>query len=337
MARLVKILLIVAGAVIGAGVIASLAVYLFFDPNDFRDDISAGVKNATGRELRIEGDLSLRVFPWIAVGVGRTELGNAEGFGEEPFLAFDSARLSVRLLPLLLRRELAVGTATLEGLVVNLAVAGDGRSNWEDLAAAGEAAAEETTPPPEQQDGTDEAAALDVASIRVSDASLSYADARAGSSYRLSGLLLETGRIAAGEEFDLATSFTFLSQPGELGGTLAIRGTVLLAEGFDTVTVDNLNVNGELSGIVEQATGVNFDARRIVADLDASRLAPGEMDLGIFGLGITAEVEPFAYSGPLDIRAALRVGEFSLKALMQTFGTEPPLTADAEALTRVSF
>ena len=88
MVRLAKILLILVAAFVGVGILASVALFLFFDPNDFRDEISASVKKETGRDLVIEGDLSLSVFPWIAVEIGRTQLGNAKGFGDEPFLGF---------------------------------------------------------------------------------------------------------------------------------------------------------------------------------------------------------------------------------------------------------
>ena len=111
MGRLAKVLLIIIAGIVGLAVLASVALFLFFDPNDLRDDISVQVKEVTGRDLVIEGDLSLSVFPWIAVNIGRTRLGNAEGFGDEPFLSFEEARLSVRLMPLLFARTIAIGTA----------------------------------------------------------------------------------------------------------------------------------------------------------------------------------------------------------------------------------
>ncbi|MCH8337122.1 MAG: AsmA family protein, partial [Proteobacteria bacterium] len=77
MNRLLKTLLIIVAGIVGIVIFASLALTLFFDPNDYRDDISAGVKEVTGRDLTIEGDLSLSLFPWLAIEVGRTELGNA--------------------------------------------------------------------------------------------------------------------------------------------------------------------------------------------------------------------------------------------------------------------
>ena len=70
MARLIKILLIALAAVVGVVAVAAIGLLLFFDPNDFRDRISASVKNQTGRDLVIQGDLSLSLFPWIAVEVG---------------------------------------------------------------------------------------------------------------------------------------------------------------------------------------------------------------------------------------------------------------------------
>ena len=69
MGRLVKILLLGVAGVVGLLMICAIALFLFFDPNDFRDEISAEVKGATGRDLVIEGDLSLSVFPWIAVNI----------------------------------------------------------------------------------------------------------------------------------------------------------------------------------------------------------------------------------------------------------------------------
>ena len=54
----------------------------------------------------------------------------------KPFAEFDRAKLSVRVLPLLLRQEVAVGAAVLDALRLNLEVTNDGRSNWDDFASA---------------------------------------------------------------------------------------------------------------------------------------------------------------------------------------------------------
>ena len=332
MARLLKLLLILIAAVVGIGVLASIALFLFFDPNDFRDDISAGVKAATGRDLVIEGDIDLSVFPWIAVEIGRTRLGNAEGFGDEPFLSFERARLSVRLLPLLLRQEVAVGTASLDSLAVNLQVNKSGKTNWDDLAEGGGSDDESTDD--DESGGVD---AIDIASISVSNASISYADAQAGSSSSISGLTLETGQIAVGSPFDIDAAFTFESNPGDLAGILSMRGTFLLSEAMTQVDIAGLNISGTLDGVAADTTDFNFDARAIMIDTSAQRVTLGEMDLGVLGLSMSANVEPFSYAGNPGPKATLTVHEFSLKDLMTTLGEVPPETSDPNALQRVSF
>ena len=222
MGRILKVLGILVGALVALIVVAILLVVLLVDPNDYRDEIAQQVQEATGRELTIEGELSLSVFPWVAIEVGRTQLGNAEGFGDEPFVRFENATLSVRVLPLIFSQEIAVGTASLDGFEANLAVASNGVSNWADLAEAGEADVDETP----SADGGD--VALDIANVRLSDAKINYSDAQSGSRYAITGLNVSTGRIAAGETFAIDGGFDFAADPGEMGGTLAINADVTL-------------------------------------------------------------------------------------------------------------
>jgi len=330
MGRLLKILLLVFVGIAGIVVIAAIALTLFFDPNDFRDKISAGVKDATGRDLVISGDISLSLFPWLAVDIGRTELGNAEGFGDEQFLSFEEASLSVRIMPLIVRQQIEVGTATLDGLSVNLEVAANGTTNWDDLAEGGDA-------PAASAGQSGEVTQFDVASIRVSDASVAYSDAQAGANYTISNLSLQTGRIAANTPIDLQAEFDFESTPGELGGHLEIRGTTTMTDGAGQVSVDGLNVSGSLRGIVTEATQFNFDSRTLQIDTEAQSVSLGEMDLSILGISMAANVEPFSYAGTPQPVAELRVAEFSLKELMQTLDIEAPATANEDALERVSF
>ncbi|MCI5061619.1 MAG: AsmA family protein, partial [Algiphilus sp.] len=77
------------------------AAALLFDPNDYRDQIAQAVSDQTGREFRIEGPLSLSVFPWLAVDAGAMELANAKGFEEDgPFARFERAAVGIELMPL---------------------------------------------------------------------------------------------------------------------------------------------------------------------------------------------------------------------------------------------
>jgi len=331
MNRLVKILLIIVAGIVGVIVFASVALVLFFDPNDYREEISAGVKDATGRDLTIEGELSLSVFPWLAIEVGRTELGNADGFSDEPFLRFDEASLSVRMLPLILSQKASVGTASIEGLVVNLEVAANGRTNWDDFSGT------EQSAPVEVTESDPAGAKIELGSIAIRDANVSYSDAQSGSAYAISNLNFDSDGIGADEPFDLDAEFDFTAEPGDLGGHIAIRGTTTMTEGAAQISIEGLNVSGELRGVTSEPAEFNFDSRAMTIDTVAESMSPGEMDFSVLGVSMSANVQPFSYAGSPQPKAELRVAEFSLKELMQALDIEPPETADANALSSVSF
>ena len=132
MKRILKFLGIAVGVIVALFVVVAIAVSLLFDPNDYKDEITAAVQDATGRQLTLDGDLSLAVFPTIRIAVGSATLSNAPGFGDEPMARIDSAQLRVGLLPLLTRR-IDIREATLTGLTLNLARDQRGRNNWQDL------------------------------------------------------------------------------------------------------------------------------------------------------------------------------------------------------------
>ena len=91
----------VIGGLVALVALGLVAIWLFFDPNDYKDRITAAVRESTGRTLSLPGKLKLSVFPWVAVETGEASLGNPEGFGDEPFLTLKRASLSVKLMPLL--------------------------------------------------------------------------------------------------------------------------------------------------------------------------------------------------------------------------------------------
>ena len=143
----------IAGWVIGGLIaligVALLLVVLFVDPNDYRDDIAQAVEQRTGRRLTLSGDLKLSVFPWVALDVGPATLGDAPGFGDEPFVSIERARVGVRLLPLL-RGDLEVGHVQLEGARIRLVTDSSGRNNWADLGESEQPLTTQRTPPARQ-------------------------------------------------------------------------------------------------------------------------------------------------------------------------------------------
>src|SRR3954463_1084232 len=81
-------------------VIGAVAVFaLTFDPNRYKGQIEAAVKEKTGRTLKLAGDLKVAIFPSLGADVAKVTLSEAASAQE--FLSLDSAHASVALMPLL--------------------------------------------------------------------------------------------------------------------------------------------------------------------------------------------------------------------------------------------
>ena len=65
----------------------------FADPNDFKPMITEKVREATGRELTLGGDIEWGFWPKIRLNASGIALSNAEGFGDEPFFSREKAFL----------------------------------------------------------------------------------------------------------------------------------------------------------------------------------------------------------------------------------------------------
>src|SRR5580698_8292583 len=128
--RNLRLLGFLAGGIVALSGAVLLGVWLLVNPNAYKGKIAAAVKESTGRELKLPGDIKLSVLPWVALELGPASLGNPPGFSDEPFLSFAHASVRVRLLPLLHQR-LEVARIEVDGLDLRLRKNAHGRGNWQ--------------------------------------------------------------------------------------------------------------------------------------------------------------------------------------------------------------
>jgi AsmA protein len=222
--RFVKALGLAFAVLIVLLIAAGLWLALVFEPNAHRSRIAALVREATGRELAIDGDLRVELFPRLAIGVGPLRLAQPEGLGAPPFARIAGADADVRLLPLLLYGEVGIGRLRLEGLAVELRRRADGTTNWSDLAPRLRQAARES-PAPEGgagDDGADARGAFRIGAMEVDGASVRYVDEQAQREVALRDGSLRTGSVVPGEPFAIETRF--LVEQGAFAAELRGRG-----------------------------------------------------------------------------------------------------------------
>jgi AsmA protein len=306
-------------------VVGLLLAAKFVDPNAFRGRLQQLVQQRTGRELQLQGDLKVAVFPWLAVEFGPATLGNAPGFSREPMLAIRHARLGLKLWPLLHGR-FEIGNVRLDGPALRLELDARGKGNWSDLL---------TSKPAAPEPAGSQSLPATVAGLAISDGSLVYADARAGATRRITGLQLSTGRIEPGEPFRL--ELQAVVQPdaqSRIDIGLATRAR-LQAQRYE-LAAPQLTLRLHGPRWPKDGLPVTLQLASLTADLDAQTLAAPGLQLRAAGATVTGELAGEHIVDAPRIRAALRLADVAPRALLRQLGIDVPATRDPQVLQHLS-
>lgn len=212
MGRLFKILFSLLGFLLLLVVAGIILIPMMVDPNDYKEEIAAQVKKATGRDLEMGGEIGLSVFPWLGLELNQVRLSNAPGFGAEPFAELNYVKVRAKLLPLL-QQQLDVDKVQIRGLKLNLARDADGRSNLDDLlAGAGAEPGERPAPQAEQGTGPEigpkeVVGGLAIGGVELADSQVVWDDQAAGQRFEFSDLSLDMDAFVPGQPMGLALGF----------------------------------------------------------------------------------------------------------------------------------
>lgn len=184
---------------------------------EFRSEFARLLQEATGQEVRLEGELGVSVFPWLGVYARGITLGNAPGFGPEPMLTAQSLSAHLRVVPLLSRR-LSFDLVEFEDATVSLRIDPAGAGNWEALVKR-------------VHEGENVLGAqgthfrkVVIRGVRILGGRATLVDDKRNQSYVLSSLTLNTGRIEGGKPLAFALSGSFYWPRPGLDSRLEVTG-----------------------------------------------------------------------------------------------------------------
>lgn len=351
--------------------VAIVIIVLTFDPNKYKAEIAAAVHNSTGRDLTIQGDLKLSLFPWLGVETGAMNLSNAPGFGSEPFARISGAAIKVQLLSLL-KRDVEVDTVTLDGLYLQLMRNAEGKNNWDDFTAQAPKDAETT-------DRSDTAApallAFAIGGVRVQDATVVWDDQQAQRHYELNNFNLHTGPIVPHAPITLALNTELKSATPDLAAQLSVdteaafdlatqqlqlkalrlstsaRGKglpvadikldldadALLKLDEEQYQFNNLQLQTTLQG--DALPGKKIDANlngAAVIDLQQQTINLTRLNLAAWNLKLTGDIAGQDILTTPRFRGHFAIAEFNARELIGRIASTPLNTADPKALGSVN-
>ncbi|MEO9821557.1 MAG: AsmA family protein [Paracoccaceae bacterium] len=141
---------------------------LFFLPADRIAKVATDqMRNVTGRDVSISGDVSMTLWPVLGVSAGELEVGNAEWSAQGPMLTAEKAAIGINAAALL-RGEIQITHIEAVAPTIRLEQKADGRASWQFTDATGEATIETETSP------SKEAQAFSLNKLTVTDATFVY-------------------------------------------------------------------------------------------------------------------------------------------------------------------
>ncbi len=334
---------------------AIVIVPMVFDPNDYREEITQLVKDQTGRELRLDGELEVSVFPWLGIRTQGLALAQPDEIGGD-MVSVDNAQLRVKFSPLL-SKQVHIDTIVLNKPALRLVTLKNGVDSFAGLG-GDETETEEVSD--SETDAAGAAVALVVQGIELTDGSLLIDDRAAGTSTEISDLNLVTGNLLGDSLADIEASGVMKSSDSpddtrfSLDGqgqididTLLVKlanikaqvtqGELGLNAGFDSLTFTDtvkLSIDG-LSADVSGPASAKLQAKSITANMDTQQadipnlnLSTGDMTANINNLAVRKFIDAPRATGSID------VPNFDASKLIKDFEVDYQ-TTDPNALKSV--
>jgi len=309
----------------------------FFDPNDYKAEIVSAVKEKTGRELKMEGELKLSFFPWLGLSTGKVAMSNAQGFDDQPFAMIDDVEINIRLLPLF-AKKIEIGRLGVKNLVLNLTRNKEGQNNWSDLTRSEVAkTAPSSAPDSHKQVNGDMLLLFAISAIDIDNASLNWNDRQSGKLEKIKNINLKTGRIAVNERVAVELSMKMINANADLTESVKLTSDLLVTEKLDNFLFrhSELNLITEGPGVPGKSLTTSLSADVAVNWPDQTAKISG-LQLKSGDVKIFAELNGTGIKDRPVFQGSVRVEPFSPAKFLKEWAVALPAMKDGKALNQLA-
>ncbi|MEO0443249.1 MAG: AsmA family protein [Pseudomonadota bacterium] len=332
MSKSLKISMVVAGLLLLSGLSAILLIPRLVDTNTFRQQLVAQVKQQTGLELIIDGELSLSVFPWLGIEAQGIRLAQPSFIEHaEPILAVGQMAIRVRLVPLL-NKQIDIDRIIMQSPKITYVVDKQGRTSLDTLkqntAQPNPNASKptgETESPVNTGKTADPARVFAIAGIDISDGQLTYNDQSQNSIQRIEQLNIHSGNLLSRDGAPIEFSATIRSGTLDpVNVRLTASGGINVEDQSATLSDVDLRIAYQ-KDLIEAAVGnIEFSALLQLATVNQISVEAGYKDLrpSLSIPSITWDISqqrtsPIAFLLAEESLAFAAEGELMLKDLAQ--------------------
>lgn len=303
---------------VGLLIAASLALYLFFDPNNYKPQISAFLQNQTGLPLKIDGHMHFTLFPWVGLKVEKVSV--------EDLATVEELDLKVPLYELL-ARNIIIESLSLKGANITL------HQDQSYRALFTKPASHHTTPEKvSSSSSSHKAFSLALKRVDIKNSQITLIDNQSSQSWTLEHFDL-SGHYFTGKPSLVKATFDFSLTPfkkdATLKGKATLEGTVLLSEQKPLVDLKT-KLSFELPNTAWERTELEADLKS-----DQKQILLQSLHLHSGKIKTTGNVTwPIATTEPITF--SLKANDLDINQLQALFEKTPSSRATTKAKAAVS-
>lgn len=315
--------------------IVIVAFALTFNPNEYKKEIVALFNENTGRQISIPGDISLSLFPWIGLELGKINISNAKGFAKKPFAEMTHLQVRAKLWPLFQQR-LEADTLVIEGLSLNLAINKHGKSNWQDFLQNKKiktSAAKTTTNEPAPDETSHLLAAFAINGIKINHSQFSFHDQQLNQKTSIKNINLELGQLRPNTAIPFSSQFEI--QQADLLANIDISNHIYFSTDFKQFSFKDLKLTSKIKfASIKAVQQFELASRLITLNINTQVATSKQLILLANGAKLTVNFEAKNILKTPYVNAQLSIETLNPRNIIKNFDVVLPDMADDKALTK---
>ena len=342
MSKPIKILLSILAVIILSIVIATFTLPFFINPNNFKPEVIAAVKNNTGRDLTLTGDIKISLFPWTGVSTGKMTLSNAIGFQEKTFASLEESAIKINLLPLFLNK-IEIDQVIIKGLNLNLEKNSQGINNWDDLTRSNITNIKPLSPiasnnkPAATNNGL---TLLAINGVAIENAVINWKNQRSGKILLIKDININSNKFAYDEAVTVDLSLMAMSPETNWTELIKLRTGLTVNQALTSLALDHCDL--QLKTIIKANTN---EDKSILAALTINNVAMDrtKQSLNVSGLKLTsqdmslsAEIAGNTNNSKSSFQGPITIAPFNLRNVLNQLDIKVPGLQDGKTLSKAA-
>ncbi len=332
-----------------------LALPVLFSPNDHKAFIIDLVREQTGRELSIAGNLQLTISPGLnmACALEKVRLGNNAPFANSTFFETEQAKIELSLWSYLLQKRLHMTSIILDGATLNLVRNKDGLGNWQNVANHSStadkktknktAATENEQKRPSLTGFLPHVTGLDFGKLNLTNVNVRYDNRQIDKIIVLKGLKIRTGQLQEKGQFPFETAFNLTLDNKGQDKSAIIRSGDIIMQGNATfflqdphLLLEDLRMEATVKGKSLPKRGLKFflagnsDIQLRQQKINLKDFTLTHEDIRLQGSGTVEDI-----SSP-RFNLSLKIPEYSPKSMLKQLKAALPILQDTDPFTLLS-